>query len=83
MIFPVSRSYIFSDFHDQKQRFTGILQKSSSEEFTEKNLCKSLFLNKVADLRPGILFGKRLLQRCFPVSFTKYTRAPFLQITSG
>ena len=55
----------------------------SFKNFTDKNLCKSLFLNKVADVRPGILFRKRLLQRCFPVSFTKYSRAPFLQITSG
>ena len=35
-------------------------------KFTGKLLCKSLFFNKVADLRPETLFKKRLRYRCFP-----------------
>ena len=36
---------------------------------TEKHLCESLFLNKIAGPR----------HRCFPVSFEKFLRIPFLQ----
>ena len=44
---------------------------------TGKHLCKSLFYNKVAALRPATLFKKRLWQRFFPVNFVKFLRAPF------
>ena len=40
-------------------------------KFTGKHLCQSLFLKKVAILRP------------FPVNFTKFLRTPFSQNTSG
>ena len=43
-------------------------------KFTGKNLCQSLFFNKVA--------GLRLWHRCFPVNFAKFPRTPFLQKTS-
>ena len=33
--------------------------------------------------RPATLFKKSLWHRCFPVSFAKFLRKPFLQITSG
>ena len=46
-------------------------------KFTGKNLCQSLFFNKVAGLRPATLFKKRLRHRCFPVNFEKFLRAPF------
>ena len=45
-------------------------------KFTEKYLCQSLFLNKVAGLRPAILLKKRLRHRCFPVNFSKFVRTP-------
>ena len=45
---------------------------------TGKQLCQSLFLNKVAGLRPVTLLKKRLWQRCFPVNFAKFLRTPFL-----
>ena len=32
---------------------------------------------------PSTLFEKRVWRRCFPVNFVKFTRTPFLQITSG
>ena len=38
--------------------------------FTEKHLCRSLFLIKLkASLRPATLLKKRLQHRCFPVMF--------------
>ena len=43
-------------------------------KFTEKHLCQSLLLNKVA--------LKRLWHRCFPVNFATFLRAHFLQNTS-
>ena len=47
-------------------------------KFTVKRLCRSLFLNKVADLRPVTLFQKRLWHICYPVNFPKFLRIPFL-----
>ena len=55
----------------------------SSKHLTGKNLCMSLFLNNVADLWLETFFRKRLLERCVPVSFVKYSIAPFMQIKSG
>ena len=52
-------------------------------KFTGKSLCQSLFLNKVAGLRPAILLKKSLWHRCFPVNFAKFLRTPFLQNISG
>ena len=46
-------------------------------KFTGKNLCQSLFFNKVAGLRPATLFKKRLRHRCFQVNFAKFLRASF------
>ena len=62
---------------NQRQQFTAVLK--SIKNFTEKNLCMGLFLKKVAGLHPK----KRFLCRCFPVSFTKRFRGPFLQNTNG
>ena len=42
-------------------------------KFIGKQLCQSLFFNKVAGLR----------QSCFLINFTKFLRTPFLQNTSG
>ena len=41
-------------------------------KFTGKHLCRSLFFNKVADLRPATLLQKRLLHKCFPMNFEKF-----------
>ena len=40
-------------------------------------------LNKVAGLSACNFIKKRLQHRCFPVTFAKYSRTPFLQNTSG
>ena len=47
-------------------------------KFTGKDLCQSLFFNKVAGLRPATLLKERLWQRCFPVNFTKLLGTLFL-----
>ena len=47
-------------------------------KFTEKHLCQSLFLMKLQ-----AFIKKRLRHRCFPVSFAKFLRTPFLQNPSG
>ena len=52
-------------------------------KFTGKQLCQSLFFNKVADLRLATSLKKRLWHRCFPMNFEKFSRTPFLQNTSG
>ena len=44
--------------------------------FTGKNLCQSLFFNKVAGVTSAALFKKKLCQRCFPVNSAKFWRIP-------
>ena len=47
-------------------------------KYTGKQLCQSLFFNKVADLRLATLLKKRLWHRCFPDNFAKFLRTFFL-----
>ena len=60
---------------------TGVLRNFA--KFTGKHLRQRLFFHKVAFLSPATLFKKRLWHRCFPTSFAKLLRTPFLQNTSG
>ena len=46
-------------------------------------MCWSLFLDKVAGIRPAHLSKTRVPRRYFPVNFAKFVRKPFLQNTSG
>ena len=46
-------------------------------KFTGKHLRQSLFLNKVAGLRPATLLKKRIWGRCFPVNFLKFLWTSF------
>ena len=48
-----------------------------------KNLCWSLFLNKVAGLRPGSLLKKRLQHRCFPLNLVKFFNNSFFKNISA
>ena len=59
----------------------GVLRNFAT--FTRKRLCQSLFLNKVAGMRPATLLKERLWHRCFPVNFTKFLKTLFLQNTCG
>ena len=52
--------------------------KVNFTKFAEKDLCESLFFNKVGNLRPATLLKKRLWYRCFPVNFVKFLRTPFI-----
>ena len=47
------------------------------EKFTGKHLCLSLFLNKVAGLRPPTLLKRILCRRCFLENFAKCLRTIF------
>ena len=49
----------------------------NSAKFTGKDLCKSLFFNKVATL-----LKNRLWHRCFPVIFAKFLRTLYFYRTS-
>ena len=48
-----------------------------------KQLCQSLFFNKVAGLRSATLFKKETLAQVFSCEFCEILRAPFVQNTSG
>ena len=43
-----------------------------------KDLCQSLFFNKVAGLRAATLLKKRLWHWCFPLNFAKFLKTPFV-----
>ena len=46
-------------------------------KFTGKDLCRNLFFDKVASLRPATLLKMRLRQRGFPMNFAKFVRTSF------
>ena len=52
-------------------------------KFTGKHLCQSLFLNKVAGLRPATLLKKKLWHTRFPVKFAKFLIKPFHRTPLG
>ena len=79
-------SYKKTYFYIRSSRPEVFYEKRCSQKFHEmhrKNLCQSLFFNKVAGLGPVALLNKRLRHRRFPVDFVKFLRTPFLQNTSG
>ena len=49
--------------------------------FTQKHMCWSLFLNKVARLRACSFIKKRFQYRCFPVKFAKFLITRFFYRT--
>ena len=57
------------------------IKKETLEHVFSCGFCK--IFNKVARLRRAPLLKKRTWHRCFPVSFVKFLRTPFLQNTSG
>ena len=84
MFFKIGALKSFANFRSNHRRFSvriGVLRNFA--KLTGKHLCQSLFLNKVAGLRPATLLKKRLWHRCFPVNFAKFLRTPFLENTSG
>ena len=54
----------------------GVVKKFA--KITGYHIRQSLFSNKIAGLRPATLLKKRLWQSCFPVTFAKFLRTPFL-----
>ena len=78
---PFTHKVMHRSSHQRCSVRKGLLRNLA--KFTVKHLFQSLFLNKVADLRPVTLSKKILWNRCFPVNFAKFLRTPFLQYTSG
>ena len=76
---------VFSTVSNMMVKVARYLPKSETafhrclQQFTGKYLFKSIFFNKVGGLHPR----KKLLHRCFPVSFAKYFRTLFLRNTFG
>ena len=54
----------------------GVLKMS---RIRRKTLVPEAFLNKVAGLRLATLLNERLWHSCFPESFAKFLRTPFLK----
>ena len=67
---------IIRSSHHRCSMKKGVLRNLTKS--TGKHLCQSLFLNKVAGLRPASSLKKRLWHRCFPANFVKFLKTPFL-----
>ena len=89
---------VWEIFHtaEARQPFIGVLYRSShqrcsiiigvlknSGKFTRKHLCKSLFSNRVTDLRPATFIKKEALAQVFSSEFCEISKNTFLQNTSG
>ena len=90
--FPVNfvkflRTPLFTENSSRPEVFckTGVLKNFL--KCTRKDLCQSLFFNKVADLRAATLLKRGLWNRCFPLNFKIFLRTPLVaasaQNTSG
>ena len=79
--FLLTYFYVQGAYHIKKQSSRVSCKKDVLKNFTKfpgKDLCVSLFFNKVAVLRPGTLLKKSLWYRCFPVNFAKFLITHFL-----
>ena len=61
--------------HQRSSIKKGVLRNFT--KFTGKDLCQSLFFNKVAGLWDATLVKKRLWHRYFPVNFVKFSKNTF------
>ena len=61
-----------------KNQFWRVLNISQKKTYT-----RASFEIKLQAYNLKLLFKKRLLHKCFPIKFAKYSRAHFLQNTSG
>ena len=74
MVFLNTQTKALNEADDDVQASEAVVQECSVKKvfnfakFTGKNLCQSLFFNKVK---------KRLAHRRFPVNFVKFLRTPF------
>ena len=66
---------LFRSSHRRCSVKIGVLRNFT--KFTGKDLCQSLFFNKVAGLRPATLLKKRLWQRCFFREFCEISKNTF------
>ena len=68
--------YLFRSSRPEAFCKKGVLRNFA--KFTGKHLHQSLFFNKAAHLRPATLLKKRIWQSCFPMTFAKFLRTPFI-----
>ena len=83
LLFQTSIQFFRGFALPQKQPLECSIKKSVLKyfnKFTGKNLCRNLFFNKVAGLRPE---KKRLRHKCFLANFVKYFRTPLFKKISG
>ena len=78
---PGRNNHLYKRSHPEVFCKKGVLKNFL--KFAGKQLCQSLFFNKVAGLRPETLLKKRLWRRYFPVNFEKFLRISFLENTTG
>ena len=71
----------FRSSHQRCSVRKGVLRNFA--KFTGKQLCQSLFFNKVAGLKPVTLLKKRFWHKCFPVNFAKFQEHPFYRTPLG
>ena len=70
-----SKSNIFRSSQRRCSVKKGVLRNFT--KFIGKHLCRSLFFDKVAGLRPATLLKKRLWQSCFPVNLRNFSEHLF------
>ena len=68
------RETICRSSHQRGSAKKGVIKNFAN--FTERNLCWSLFLIKLQAFRPEILLKKRLQRGCFLVNYMKFLRTP-------
>ena len=56
----------------RSQLFFKISVPKNLSKFTGKHLCRSLFSDKVSDLRPATLLKRVSVTGCFPVNLRKF-----------
>ena len=74
--------YLFRHYSEAVARRCSAKKMFFCEKFTRKHLCRSVFLNKVAELTLKTLLKNWLRHKRFPVNFVKFLWAPFLFKTS-
>ena len=78
--FHFSRNFVFNILkyrNSPSQMFFKIGVLKHFAIFKGKQMCWSLFFNKVAGLRPAVLLKNRLQRRCFLANIDKFLRTGF------
>ena len=65
---------IFVQVNSRSRRLEVFCEKGVKNfvKFAGRHLCRTLFFNKVAGLRPATTLKKKLRQRCFPANLRNF-----------